>query len=463
MNKEIKENIKKKNNADPKSSGRSLLLTCLVLPLSAFLFFITCSGGFKSGIRGVLLGTSILLGLFIVKRFYKDAFSWKKRVGYSILAGAIFGLFAALIIWLIEMRTGSPTLASNPYTQNTTNLFFMCPLYGLFMMGGFALAFKLPWILRFLVIWAGVALVSTLGFEELSRSPELSDYILGVFKGVIIYYPSGLVNCFAFVFLWICCAGVIVISNVEQIIEHRKIINLSLFFILGVLVLIGYKNFYYSFVTNSIDIADERFFVRHKNTVFSEKMIGIIVLPKKHEYYDCVEKKFYKLPLDIKVNNNFEFNSNNKNLKVKARINDNCLEIDKFKNGKLIKKIIHKNRWYAFIVVVNDSVYYKMSEAVFRLKAPDYNKAEFVMKNIPYNYSISPDEKFITYYGGIKHLSDVLCIMNLKDGKVLTLKVTKKFPKENYWVKNMEEFKRHWQLKKRSVKKHASGDNLFGE
>ena len=444
-----------------KHDWKNLLYIYLVLFLCALFFTITCRGGILAAVRGLMLGSCMLLGIFTVKRFYQEGVNWKKRVGYSIPAGILSGLFAATVIWLLEIEIGSPTMSANPYTQNTSSLFFMCPLYGLFMLGTFALAFKLPWGFRFLIVWAGSALVSTLGLEELARSQEIDIYILGLFRNCYYYYLYGLINCFMFALLWTWGANVICRNKyVSKTSVKRKIISYAVIFVC--LILLGFVVVRFSsyFEEKSIDIANERFLIRHENTVFKEKMTGIIVVPVLCEFYDCEKREFKKLPAGIKANGNFEFNSNSKNLRVKTEYE--LLKIEKLKDGKVIKQIAYRTHCYASSIV-NDNVYYQRSGAVFRLKGPDYNKTEYILRNIHSGYSISPDEKFIVYYdGGSKYRSDILCIMNLKSREVLALKAIDRSARENYWVKSIENFKKHWQRKKQRAKKYEPKD-MFGE
>jgi len=451
---EIKDNVQKSSE----SIRRPFLSIYIVLLLCAFLFIITCQGGILAAVRGIVLGGCILLGVFLVKRFYEEGVSWKKRVGYSMLFGILSGLFAAIIIWALELKIGSPTLSNNPYTQNAENLFWICPLYGLFMLGSFLLTLKLPWILRFIIVWICAALVSTFGLQELASSPELNTYILGLLKGCYYYYPKGLVNCFMFVLLWTWCASVIWRGkHVNKTSIKKKVINVCIFILSCIALGFIHVYFHLNFEASSIDIANERFCVRHKNTVFSEKMTGIIVLPRMREYYDCEKQEFRKLPVDIKISDDFEFNL----------INDS-LEKERYKNSKLIKIIILKERCWAPLVI-NDKIYYaiggRYNYSIARLAPPNYDKVELVVGKLRESYFyISPDEKFIIYYdGGNKYRSNVLCIMNLKSKKVLALKNNKGFSRKIYWVKSIEEFKRRWQLKKQKVKKHVSVGDLFGE
>ena len=437
---EIKENSEKSNIADRGHTSRPILSICVILPLCAFLFIITCQGGLKSSIRGILLGACILLGLFVVKKFYKDSVSWKKRVAYSISVGIISGLLAATVIWLLEMILRIPSLSYNPHEQATESLFWTCPLYGLFMLGGFASAFNLSPKVRYLIVWAGAALVNALGLGELAADPELGTYVWGVLKICVVYYPRGLVNCFMFVLLWNWCAGTICRKEqAGQTTKSQKVINVLI--VIGYLFLVLFIFFLSSteFEMHSVYLANEKFRVRHQNIGFDEKLSGIIVLLGKREYYDCKKKVFCKLPADIEIRDYSGVISNNKGLRVEN--NRDHIKIEKLKNGKVTEKIIRLIDCQDHSVV-NDSVYYRKYSDIFRLSPPNYDTPVLVMKNAPRNCCVSPDEKFIAYYGGAyRYTSRVLCVMNIESKKVRSLKTVKRRDIDVYWFRNLQDFK----------------------
>jgi hypothetical protein len=420
----------------------SWLLAFMIFFVSAFIFIMTCPGGPKSGLRGAILAACLLVGVTVVKKFFKESAGWKKRTLYSMLSGIVSGLLAAWLIQLLETKIGSPTLKENPFTQNTANLFFICPLYGLLMSGAFALAFKLPWLLRFLAVWMAAALASTFGLEELSRSPELSEYLWGLLKGCGIYYMPGLLNCFLFVLIWSLCAGIVCPrENPEKMTWSRGIISTAIFVAVFALLMLISTTIFSGAQAGAADVANQRFLYRNKDTVFSEKPPGIIILPAEDRYYDCQKKKLCRIPEDKLKDYDFKLNPENKYLRLVCNPDGKCTEIEKLENGKVIEKISPKVSCYVPFIV-NKAIYYTSDSKLYRLEPPGYQKEELILERVPHVFCISPDEKFIAYPGGpFTYFSSVLCVMEIRSKKIRALTTFGGYSFKIYWFKNLDEFK----------------------
>ena len=377
-----------------------------------------------------MLGGSLLLGAFLIKKLCPSDSNWKIRVLYFTLAGILAGLLAASIISGLEMFTGSPTLNNNPYNQNTKNLFIICPLYGFFMLGCFGLAFNLSRTARYFIVLAGAALANTFGLIDLAPNPDLWTYILGILRNCVKYYIPCLGNCVLFVILWNSCADKIFGMPVKR----QSVLAWIILAVIGVFV--GYFGFII-IGAMTLSINPKRYFVKYKDTVFKEKLNGVIITLRSMKYYDCQKKVFYDLP--EKTVEKYDFTSKNKNLKIVKLRDSHYIEI--LKNGKVGKKISLHGAWKCCIV--NDSVYYTKDRKLFRFKAPEYNKPELLLKNFrSYRFCVSPDEKFVAYYE-ITNVFEfrILCVMNLESKKILTLAKAGHASGDIYWFKSINELK----------------------
>ena len=436
---EIKENSEEVKITDSAPVyGRGMPLYVL-LPLCALASTFICTGGWRTGLRATLLGGSLLLGVWVIKKLCPADISWWKRVAYFALLGIFSGLLAALIIWGMEMLTDSPTLNNNPYNQATKNLFFVCPLYGFFMLGCFGMAFKLSRMRRFFIILAGAALANTFCLVDLVPDRNFLKILLNC----AIYYIPCLGNCAWYMILWVPCAEKIFNLPVEK----KSVGKWTATIILGGIAA------YFLFIVIGVFAAGikiERFMVQNKDTVFKDKLNGIIVDPHRSDYYDCQKQSFYEIPKNTRINKGY--NSNNKFLK--AVDNRRSIEIEKLENNKVIKKIIPVE-WYGKPVVVNDTVYYRDKGKLWSLNPPDYDKPEIVLKKFNgYRFSISPNEKFIVYYGGVTGPigRSVLCVMNLRSKKILALRVSA-YHGLFFWVNNLDDLRMPEKSKKEGVRK----------
>ena len=439
---ENKKNIEEQKITDSAPVYGLGLPLYVLLPLCALASTLICTGGWRSGLRATLLGGSLLLGVFLIKKFCPLDADWKKRVLYFTFAGILAGLLAASLVWALELAIGSPTLNNNPYNQNTKNLFLVCSLYGFFMLGCFALAFKLSRLARYFIVLGGAALANTFGLADIAYNPDLGTYILGILRNCAIYYIPCLGNCILFVLLWNACADRVFNMPLRRLSFLTWIISAIIGVILG----------YFGFIiigAMSLSITPERYFVKYKETVFKEKFDGVIIVLRNMKYYDCQKKVFYDLPENITKEH--DFTPNNKKLKIVKLRNSNYIEI--LKDGKVEKKISLHGTWKCCIV--NDSVYYTRNRKLFRLKAPDYDKPELLLEKFKsYRFCISPDEKFIAYYE-IANVFEfrILCVMNLKSKKILALKKAGHASGDIYWINNIDELRMFEIDKKKKTKK----------
>ena len=415
----------------------------LLLPLCALGSTFVCTGGWRTGLRATLMGGSLLFGVWTAKKLCSSDAGWKNRTACLALLGILTGLLAALIIWSLELSIGSPDLTNNPYNQDTKNLFFVCPLYGFFMLGCFGLAFNLPRMRRYFIVLAGAGLANTFGLVDLAApNLDLGTYILVILRNCAIYYIPCLGNCVWFVLLWHSCAE----RLCKLPIEKKSIGKL-----IGTIILGGFVAYFLFMMIGvmSAGIKLERYIAHHKDTVFKDKLSGIIVVPYRSDYYDCQKKSFCKIPKNTEINK--EYNSNNKFLRVID--NNSNIEVRKLENDKVVKTISHP-KGYGTAIVVNDTVYYKREQKLFRLNPPDYDKPEIILKKFyRYRFYVSPDEKFIAYYGGVSGPigRSILCIMNLKSKKMLPLRVSA-YHGAIFWVNNINELKMP-KVKKTEIKK----------
>jgi len=415
----------------------------VLLPLCALASTLICTGGWRTGLRATLLGGSLLLGTLAVKKLCSTDTGWKTRTIAFAFFGIIAGLLAASSIWTLELSIGSPDLTNNPYNQDTKNLFFVCPLYGFFMLGCFSLAFNLSRMARFFIVLAGATLANTFCLVDLATpDPNLGIYTLNILRNCVIYYIPCLGNCTWYMLLWIPCA--------EGLLKLR--VNKKTAPVWITTIIIGGVVAYVLFMfigAMTLSIKPARYFVKHKDTVFNEKLNGIIVFLRSMKYHDFQKKTFYDIPKN--TNLNYDFRSKNKMLRVVKLKNSNSLEI--LKNGKVEKKRALNGVWK--YCIVNDSIYYTKERKLFRLKAPDYDKAELILETFrAYRFYISPDENFIIYYKIANMLEiKILCVMNFKSKKILTLEKAGYGVEDIYWVNNLDEIKKPKLIKKKKTKK----------
>ena len=432
MNPETEQNIEELDITASSPVYVSGIPLYVLLPLCALGSTFVCLSGWRSGLRATLLGASLLLGLFLLKQHLPVDASWKKRTGYFALTGIASGLLAALIISVLEILIGSPVLNDNPYNQNTVSLFWMCPIYGLFMMGCFGVAFNLSILSRYFIVLAGTALANTFGLADMAANPDPMIYIFGILRDCVVYYIPCLGNCAWFVFLWNTCANGIFSSPVKK----RKISTQFVIIFIG--LVFGYFGFAIIGLI-ALNIKRERYVAQNKSTIFSEKLTGIIIVPARDDYYDCLNKAFYKIPGNINLNKDFCLS----NKFLKAEDNRDNIVIAKLENGRVMKTISHPKN-YGTVVVVNKTVYYMSDKKLFRLNPPDYDNPEVILDDFyNYHFCISPDEKFIVYYGGVHGAlgSKVLCIMELKSQKILALRTSAYYMNRIFWVNDLAELK----------------------
>lgn len=416
------ENLSEVRITDSIPADKHLLPLYVLLPLCALASTFICTGGWQSGLRATLLGGSLLLGVFLVKRVCTSDMNWSRRTGYFIIAGILSGLFAASLIWILELGTGLPDLPRNPYTQSTENLFWMCPLYGFLMLACFSLAFNLSCMARYFIVLAGAALANTFGLVDMAVGTDIWTYTLGILQICIQYYVLCLGNCIIFVLLWSICADRIC----NKPLREKKIWEWIALPILGVIV--GYILFMV-IGSMTLSINPERFLIKHRNTVFAEKLNGIIIIERDDNYYDCQERVFCDLPRNIKKDKDFLQKDKKAKLKTKGKIDFDLIR-----------------EYY----IVNDSVYYIDGGKLLRLKAPEYDKAELILDDFEgFRFCISPDEKFVAYSKRTNAFGfRISCIMNLKSGKILALKKTGFINGPVYWVNNINELKEPKEVKK---------------
>ena len=441
---EIKENSEEVKITDSAPVyGRGMPLYVL-LPLCALASTFICTGGWRTGLRATLLGGSLLLGVWVIKKICPVDISWWKRVACFALSGIVSGLLAALIIWGLEMLTGSPTLNNNPYNQAAKNLFFVCPLYGFFMLGCFGMAFNLSRMRRFFIILAGAALANTFCLLDMAYGPDLQAYILSVLYNFVRYYIACLGNCAWYMILWIPCAERIFMLSKKKKTAWEWLIIIVIGGFVGYWLFMGIGMM-------TIGIKVDRFISQNKNTVFKEKLKGVIVFLKDEEYYDCEKRAFFKLPKNKVVC--YGLNSNV--LRMKDNDNEKNNEIEKLKDGKVIKTIVLPKS-YQEVDIVKDTIFYSNDDRLFRLNPPGYDKPEIVLNEFNSNYfAISPDKNFVAYQGGVTGElgRKVICVMNLKSKKILALKRGWFYHSIVVWGKQLEDMLEPKSTKKVTAKK----------
>jgi hypothetical protein len=404
----------------------------ILLPLCALASTLICTGGWRPGLRSTLLGASLLSGVFLLKKLKSLELGWKLRIPYFMISGIIFGLLGASIIYGLELLIGSPTLIDNPYNQDATNLFLICPLYGFFMLGAYALAIKLSRIKRYFIVLAGAALANTFGLVDMVNNMDTFSYVLYILGNCAIYYIPCLGNCALFVFLWILCS--------DSIFNFTMLRKSAVAWIIMIVAggIIAYLGFIFiGAMTLSINPA--RYFIKYKDTGFDRKLTGVIITQRSLEYYDCQKRIFCKFPPDIELN--YDYNSNNKSLKVED--NRDSIEVQKIRDDRIVKKISHPKS-YGTAIVVNDTVYYKSDISLFKLNPPEYDKPDIVLKQFySYYFYLSPDEKFVAYYVSVNSFGyNILCIKNLESGKILAIKKVGFIASRIYWLSSLDDWKK---------------------
>ena len=282
------------------------------------------------------------------------------------------------------------------------------------MLGCFGMAFNLPRMIRYFIVLAGAALANTFGLIDLAPNPDFMTYILRILINCVKYYIPCLGNCIWFVLLWFSCAESLFKLPVRKRPAWESF---------GIMILGGFVAYILFMIIGvmSSGIMLERYIARHRNTVFEEKLTGIIVFPNQSEYYDFTRKDFYDIPIKVRINK--DFNSNNSEVKE-----------------QIAKKINLKS--FKTHIIINDTMYYKDGSKLFSLHPPDYDKPELVLKKFnSYSFYVSPDERFIAYFGGVRGFlgRQILCVMSLKTKKILALKASHGW--KIFWVKNLDELK----------------------
>ena len=394
------------------NAGPSLLF---IVPVFALISTFVCTSGWQTGLRATLLGGGLLAGILLTKRFCPLGTKWKKRLAYFIPAGLLGGLLAALVIIALEYFIGSPDPTENPYHQSSENLLWICPLYGFFIFLCYGLAFNLSRVWRFLIVVLGAALANNFCLIDLAVSPNIQEFALGILRNLSLYYIACLGNSFFYMFMFNMCA-----DAVYQ--KPMKKIGIGVW-ILGAVasVIVAYFGVMF-FGAMTLSIKPTRFIKEHKDTVFKDKMTGVIVFGDDNEYFDCQKRELLKSKAFPD--------------KLKQRQDHKTLK------KEFLKQIDFDSYWY--YEVHGKAVFYTKRGKLFRLDPP-YERPELLLTDNFYisSFCVSPNGKFIAYSSQMNEMGyRVFCIVNLDSRKILAVDGIGYLPRGSYyWLSDAEKEK----------------------
>jgi hypothetical protein len=384
-----------------------------IVPFFALVSTFVCTSGWRTGLRATLLGGGLLAGIMLTRRLCSVDAKWKKRLAYFIPAGVLGGLLSALVIIALEYFIGSPSPVKNPYHQSSGNLLWICPLYGFFIFLCYSLAFNLSRTWRLLIVTAGAALANNFCLIDLAANPDIQEFASGILRNLGRYYIACLGNSFFYIFMFNLCADGIYRKPMKRI--------GVVWMLAGIGAAIFAVYFGYIFIgAMTLSIKPDRFIKEHKDTVFKDKLQGVIILGRNNEYFDCRKRKLIESsPFPEK----FKQSSDQEKLEKELRKQVN---FDKYWNYQIRGK----------------TVYYIDKGKLFRF-SPPYERPELLINDFYVgNFCISPDGKFIAYSKPMNMLEyRVFCIRNLNSGKVLAVKGAGYISKETYWLSDDEKEK----------------------